>query len=380
MKLDYYEILEVSRDADGAAVKKAYRKLALKYHPDRNEGDKEAEEKFKQINEAYQVLSDEQKRATYDRYGQEGLDRQGFSHYSDQNYEDIMDDLGSIFESVFGGGGFGGFGGGGGGGRQRKPKKYTLDLETEVTLEFNEAIFGCSKEVPYKYKKPCDTCDGTGSKDKELDTCSECAGKGQVFYRQGFMTFSQTCGSCNGQGTMVKNKCGACTGKGFVEEEGKISVEIPEGIDNGNRIRAAGKGNLDEHGRKGDLYVHINVKEDSHFVRHNDDIYIEVPVFFTQAVLGETLTIPTLRGEKELKLPLGAKDKQQFVFNGEGVQNVHTRRKGNMVAQVTLKYPKKLNDEQREMLSKLQESFGYESTPHESSFEGVFDRIKGWFK
>ena len=376
MKLDYYEILEITRDADGATVKKAYRKLALKYHPDRNEGDKEAEEKFKQINEAYQVLSDEQKRATYDRYGHEGLDRQGFSHYSDQNYEDIMDDLGSIFESVFGGGGFSGFGGGG---RRQKPKKYTLDLETEVSLEFNEAVFGCSKEVPYNFKKPCTTCEGTGSKDKELGTCQECGGKGQVFYRQGFMTFSQTCGSCQGQGTMIKNKCDDCSGKGFVEEKAKISVEIPEGIDNGNRIRAAGKGNVDEHGRKGDLYVHIHVKEDSHFVRHNDDIYIEVPVFFTQAVLGETLTIPTLRGEKELKLPLGAKDKQQFVFNGEGVQNVHTRRKGNLVAQITLKYPKKLTDEQQELLEKLQASFGYESTPHEKSFEGVFDKIKSWF-
>ena len=375
MDLDYYEILEISRDADGATIKKAYRKLAMKFHPDQNQGDKQAEEQFKLINEAYQVLSDTQKRAIYDRHGKAGLQGQGFRQYSGQNYEDIMDDLGSIFESVFGSG-FGGFSTQG---RRQKSRKYTLDLETTLTLDFNEAIFGCTKEVAYRFKSPCATCDGTGSKDKKLSTCSECGGKGQIFFRQGFMTYSQTCGHCNGTGEAIKTPCPECSGKGFEEKEATITVDIPEGIDNGNRIRAAGKGNVDESGHKGDLYVHIRVKEDDHFVRHNDDIYIEVPVFFTQAVLGDTLTSPTLRGEKELKLPVGAKDKQQFLFEGEGVQNVHTRRKGNLVAQISLRYPKKLTDKQRELLQELQESFGYESTPHEKSFEGVFDKIKSWF-
>lgn len=375
MELDYYEILEISRDADGATIKKAYRKLAMKFHPDQNQGDKQAEEKFKQINEAYQVLSDTQKRSVYDRYGKAGLERQGFSNYSEQNYEDIMDDLGSIFESVFGGG-FSGFGTQG---RRQKPRKYTLDLETSLTLDFNEAVFGCTKEVTYRTKAPCNTCEGTGSKDKKRSTCKECGGKGQVFFRQGFMTYSQACGACQGTGETVINPCQVCHGKGFSEKEATITVDIPEGIDSGNRIRAAQKGNVDEEGRKGDLYVHIQVKEDDHFVRHNDDIYIEVPVFFTQAVLGETLTIPTLRGEKELKLPAGAKDKQQFLFEGEGVQNVHTRRKGNLVAQISLRYPKKLTEKQTELLQELQASFGYESTPHEKSFEGVFDKIKNWF-
>lgn len=370
MNIDYYEILEISRDADGAEIKKAYRKLALQFHPDRNQGNKEAEEKFKAINEAYQVLSDEQKRSTYDRYGQAGLDRQGFSHFSDMNYEDIMGDLGSIFESVFGGGA---------NGSSRQNKKYNLDLESDVTLAFNEAIFGCKKEMNFAYKKPCETCDGTGSKDKKNATCKECKGKGQVFYRQGFMTFSQTCPTCNGKGTVITNPCSACNGKSFTTVEDKVTIDIPEGIDNNNRIRVAGKGNIDERGSRGDLYILVRVKEDEHFVRHNDDIYIEVPVFFTQVALGETIKIPTIRGETELEIPLGAKDKQQFIFKKEGVKNVHTHQLGSMVAQISVRYPKKVTKEQKELLVKLQEEFGIETKHKDEKYDSVFDKIKSWF-
>ncbi len=375
MEFDYYETLEIERTADNAAIKKAYRKLALKFHPDRNQGDKEAEEKFKMINEAYQVLSDENKRSIYDRYGKAGLDRQGFNHYSEQNYEDIMGDLGSIFESVFGGG----FGFGGGGRSQKRHQKYNLDLEIPITLEFNEAIFGCKKDIRYKYKAPCESCDGTGSKDKELTTCSSCGGNGQMFTRQGFMTFSQTCPACKGVGKVVKNPCKDCRGKGFEEKESKISVDIPEGIDNSNRIRVADKGNRGEHGQNGDLYIHVNVKEDEHFVRHNDDIYIEIPIFFTQAVLGDSIKVPTLRGEKELKLDVGTKDKQHFVFKNEGVKNIHSRQNGNFIVQVKLTYPKKINDEQRKILLDLQESFGIKNGKSDEHIEGVFDKIKKWF-
>ena len=377
MDLEYYEILEISRSADAAEIKKAYRKLALQFHPDRNQGDKEAEEKFKAINEAYQVLSDEQKRSTYDRYGKSGLDSQGFSHFSDMRYEDIMGDLGSIFESVFGGG-FGSSGGFGGGGAKQN-RKYNLDLEAEVTLAFNEAIFGCKKEVSFSYKKPCETCDGTGSKDKAKATCKECKGKGQVFYRQGFMTFSQTCPACNGKGSVVTNPCPSCNGKGFSHVDDKVTIDIPEGIDNNNRIRVAGKGNIDERGTRGDLYILVHVKEDEHFVRHNDDIYIEVPVFFTQVALGQTIKIPTIRGETELELPLGAKDKQQFIFKKEGVKNVHTHQLGGMIAQISIRYPKKLTKEQKEMLEKLQAEFGIETKHKDEKFESVFDKIKSWF-
>jgi molecular chaperone DnaJ len=374
VNLDYYEILEISKSADAGEIKKAYRKLALQFHPDRNQGDKGAEEKFKAINEAYQVLSDEQKRSTYDRYGKEGLDRQGFSHFSDMRYEDIMGDLGSIFESVFGGG----FGGSSGGG-SKSNRKYNLDLESSVTLAFNEAIFGCKKEISFSYKKPCDTCDGTGSKDKSKATCKECKGKGQVFYRQGFMTFSQTCPACQGKGSMVTNPCPSCHAKGFATTEDKITIDIPEGVDNNNRIRVAGRGNIDERGSRGDLYIVTHVKEDDHFVRHNDDIYIEVPVFFTQVALGETIKIPTIRGETELEIPLGAKDKQQFIFKNEGVRNVHTHSLGSMIAQISIRYPKKLSKEQRELLAKLQEDFGITSHLEGDKYESVFDKIKSWF-
>ncbi|MDR0666733.1 MAG: molecular chaperone DnaJ [Campylobacteraceae bacterium] len=372
MDFEYYEILEITKNAGADEIKKAYRKLALKYHPDRNQGDKEAEEKFKQINEAYQVLSDTNKREIYDRYGKAGLDRQGFSHFSEQNYEDIMGDLGSIFESVFGSGfGFGGTK------RRKSNEKYPLDLESEITLEFKEAVFGCKKEVNFKYKSPCKECAGSGSEDKSKTECPECGGKGQVFYRQGFMTFSQACQRCKGSGQIVKNPCKACKGKGWEEIEESVMVDIPEGIDNNNRIRVAKKGNIAQDGSRGDLYIFINVKDDKTFIRDAQHIYIEAPVFFTQAILGETIAIPTLRGKKELKLPIGAHDKQQFVFKNEGVKDLHTKQTGSLIVQISIKYPKTLNDEQKNMLKKLQDSFGIENEMQDE--EGVFDKIKSWF-
>ncbi len=370
---DYYEILELSKDAAGDQIKKAYRKLALKYHPDRNPGNKEAEEKFKMINEAYQVLSDEEKRAIYDKYGKAGLDNQGFHHYSEMNTEDIMSDLNSIFESVFGGG-FGGFGG-----FSRKKRKYPLDEEIDLVLDFDEAAFGCTKEVEYDYKVACQECGGTGAENRELQTCDECGGRGQVQYKQGFMTFSQTCPKCEGTGEIVAKKCLACEGKGYLVKKDTIEIDIPEGIDEGNRIRVSGKGNIDEGGRRGDLYIVIHVREDELFIRHDDDIYIEVPVFFTQAALGDKIKIPTPWGKETLELPIGVKDKQQFIFRNKGIANVHTKQKGDLIAQVKIIYPTKLNEEQKELLYELQESFGFESAPHQKKFEGTFDKIKKWF-
>ncbi len=376
IEIDYYEILEIQRSATGGEVKKAYRKLAMKFHPDQNQGDKDAEEKFKIVNEAYQVLSDEQKKATYDRYGIAGLDRQGFSHFSDMNTEDAMGDLGTIFESVFGRG-FGGFG------SQRQSSgsgKYPLDVESEVSLEFNEAIFGCEKEIHYSYKKPCLKCAGTGDKDKNPTKCPECGGKGQQYYRQGFMTFAQTCERCRGEGKIVANRCDECNANGYVVEKATTKVSIPAGIDQGNRIRVGQKGNEDARGRRGDLYVHIRVEEDEHFIRDGDQIYIEVPVFFTQAALGGVIKIPTLSDQREIKIPVGVKDKEQFILRGEGVCNVHNGRKGDMIVQIKITYPEKLNSEQKEQLVKLGESFGYESKAHENKFDGVIDKVKNWFK
>ncbi|HDZ5339151.1 TPA: molecular chaperone DnaJ [Campylobacter fetus] len=362
MEFDYYEILEVSRDADGETIKKAYRKLALKYHPDRNQGDKEAEEKFKRINEAYEILSDENKRSIYDRYGKDGLSGSGF----DDGF-----DLGDIFSSFFGGD-FGETR------SSRNSYKYPLDIEVNITLNFNEAVFGCEKEIKYNYKVPCETCSATGAKDGKKSTCSHCGGRGKISHRQGFMNFVQTCPYCGGTGEIIKDKCLHCSGNGYNETSDNIKINIPEGVDNGNRIRIQGKGNKSSNGG-GDLYVRINVRDDEHFVRNGDDVYIEIPVFFTQAMLGETIKIPTLRGESELKLPVGAKDKQQFVLENEGIQNTHTKLKGRLIAQIAINTPKKITDEQKELLEKLQNSFGIRSG-ESSGDEGIFDKIKSWFK
>jgi len=372
----YYEVLEVSRDCSGAELKKSYRKLAMKYHPDRNPGDDEAEEKFKIVNEAYQVLSDEEKRAIYDRYGKAGLEGQGGGHgFGSGGMDDFMD----IFNSMFGGSG-GGFGGGFGQTRRDPSQKYALDFEIELPLEFHEAVFGCEKKIDITYKTPCGDCKGTGAKDAKLETCDYCGGQGQVLMRQGPMQFAQTCPKCHGEGQKVAQKCTSCHGKGYHEEEDTVTIKVPAGVDSGNRLRVQGYGNESKNGQRGDLYLTFYVEEDENFIRNGNDIYIEVPVFFTQAILGETISIPALDGELELELKQSTKDKEQFVFEGEGVADVHGGRKGRLVAQVRMILPKKINEEQKELLEKLQESYGVESRPHKSTFDSAFSRVKSWFK
>ncbi|WP_418185687.1 molecular chaperone DnaJ [Aliarcobacter vitoriensis] len=367
LEIDYYELLEVNKTSDKSTIKKAYRKLAMQYHPDKNPDDKEAEEKFKAINEAYQVLSDDDKRALYDRYGKSGLEghsnRGGFSGF---------DDLGSMFEEMFG------FGTNSRR-KERKTYNYNLDTTVDVTLEFNEAVFGCKKEINYKYKTACKPCSGTGAKDGKLSTCKTCGGVGQVHSRQGFMTFAQTCPNCSGSGQAKVDSCSSCKGSGYEELKDSFKVDIPEGVNDGMRIRVSNKGNIAPNGQRGDLYLQVNVKEDSLFVRHDDDIYFEAPIFFTQVALGTKIKIPSLRGELELNIPKGVQDKQQFTFRNEGVKSVQGYGKGNLIVQIKIEYPQSLNSEQKELLEKLQESFGLESTPHEAKFEGVFDKVKKWF-
>jgi len=368
----YYEVLEVSKDASGVELKKSYRKLAMKYHPDRNPDDKEAEDKFKIVNEAYQILSDNEKRNIYDRYGKAGLEGQGAgrSGFGGSNMDDIMD----MFNSMFSGGGFGQ--------QTRKDpnQKYTLDFEIEVTLAFHEAVFGCEKKIDTTYKTPCDDCKGTGAKDAKLDTCEYCGGQGQILMRQGPMQFAQTCPQCQGQGKSAKELCNSCHGEGYHTKEESVTINIPAGVDSGNRLRAQGYGNEAKNGQRGDLYLTFIVEEDENFIRNGNDIYIEVPVFFTQAILGETISIPTLDGEKELVLKQSTKDKEQFVFNGKGIMDVHSGRKGRLIAQIRMILPKKINHEQKELLEKLQESYGVESTPYKNTFESAFSRVKKWFK
>lgn len=371
-EIDYYELLKVGKSADKITIKKAYRKMAMKYHPDKNPNDEEAENKFKAVNEAYQVLSDDEKRSIYDKYGKEGLKGLG---QNTGGFSSSFDDLSSVFEEVFGNSGFGSSSR-----RQKKTYNYNLDIAIELTIEFNEAILGCKKDVDYRYKKACPACKGTGAKDGKLSICPHCNGEGQIHIRQGFMTFAQTCPHCGGSGQVVMDKCDTCNGTGFNKVKDSFEVSIPEGVNNGNKIRVPNKGNIAPDGTRGDLYLQIRVKEDSHFVRHDDDIYIEVPIFFTQVALGDNIKIPSLKGELELKIPAGTKDKEQFRFSGEGVKSVQSFRKGDLIVQIKIKYPKKLNKEQKELLEKLQESFGLESKPHLSNFEDLFDRVKDWFK
>jgi molecular chaperone DnaJ len=372
-EMSFYEVLQVSKDATTTEIKKAYRKLAIKYHPDKNPGDKEAEETFKLINEAYAVLSDEKKREVYDMYGKEGLQGQAGGGFRGGSMDDIMD----IFNSMFGES----FGFGGGRSQQRSSMQYPLDIEQEITLDFNEAVFGTEKEITVKYLEPCGDCNGTGAKDGVLSTCSYCQGQGQVVMRQGFMTFAQECPKCHGTGKSSGESCPTCNGVGGIEKSESVTISIPAGINVGNRLRVPGKGNIDSFGHRGDLYLHFDIKEDENFVRDGDDIYIEVPVFFTQLLLSEEITVPSLEGEVSIKLSPKIRDKEHFIFNNKGVPHVNSpSRRGRFIVQIKVNYPEKLNSEQKELIEKLNESFGVESKPHKSIFENTFERIKGWIK
>ncbi len=371
-EFNYYEVLEISKDANAEEIKKAYRKMALKYHPDRNPDDKEAEENFKKINEAYEVLSDTQKREIYDKYGKSGLEGRGFSGFSNRSFEDIFENLNEIFGTAFGSGfGFS---------KKSKSQKYSSDLAIEFSLSFKEAVFGCKKEIEIEYFRPCDVCGGSGAKNGAVESCQTCGGRGQVYIKQGFMTFSQTCPKCKGEGTYIKEKCESCHGKGYFVEKEKIEISIPEGVDNGNQIRVAKKGNIANNGSRGDLYLVLNVEEDEHFVRDGDNLYLEVPVFFTQVLLGHTIKIPSLKGEIDLKIPTTAKDREQIVIKNEGVRNVRGGYRGDLIAVLKIIYPEKLTDAQRELLEELHHSFGYDGTPHKGFFEEAIENIKNWFK
>lgn len=369
-EFDYYEILEIERTASGEAIKKAYRKMALKYHPDRNPDDKNAEEMFKKINEAYQVLSDKEKRQIYDTYGKQGLESSGFGFSGAEG--SIFD----IFNSVFGGG-FGGFGNAS---RRKSNEKYPRDIAIELELSFEEAVFGCKKEIQIAYKDACPACKGSGAKDGKIITCPACKGSGRETFSQGFMTFAQTCSKCQGSGKIIAEKCEKCLGKGFHEKQEVFEINIPEGIDNNNQMRVQNRGNKMPDGTRGDLYVEIFVKEDSHFIRHHNDIYLEVPIFFTLVMLGGNIKIPSLTKELDLKVPVGVKDKQQFVFYGEGIKNVNSNKRGNFIAVVKIVYPEKLEENQRALLAQLHKSFGYEDAKPIACHEGLMDKIKNWFK
>ncbi len=344
-KRDYYEILGVSRDASTEHLKSHYRKLAIKFHPDKNPGDKKAEEKFKEASEAYQVLSDVEKRQIYDRYGHQGLENSGFSGAG--NFDDIFSSFGSIFEDFFG------FGGSDG--RSRSRVQRGSDLRYDMTLEFMEAAFGVEKEIEVHKLDTCDKCNGTGcSKGTTPETCSHCNGTGQFVQSQGFFKVKTTCPYCRGNGRLIPHPCSKCNGAGRIEIKKKVSVKIPAGVDTGSKLRLNGEGEAGPAGGiPGDLYVFIQVKQHKKFKRDNENILCLVDISFVQAALGDTITIPTLEGEKDLKIPKGTQYGDTFKFKGQGIPSLKAKRRGDQIIHINIKTPTGLSKKQENLLKEF---------------------------
>lgn len=351
-KMDYYEVLGISRDAGDDDIKKAYRKLALKYHPDRNPGNKEAEENFKIAAEAYEVLRDREKRQIYDRYGHEGLEGRGFTGFT--GFEDIFSSFGDIFEDFFG---FGGRRSRGPRARQGKSLRYDI----KITLE--EAYYGVEKEITFNKLELCQTCDGSGMRPgTEPQICATCHGRGQVIRSQGFFQVSTTCPSCRGEGQIISDPCIECSGGGKIRVERQINIKIPPGVDTGSQLRLTGEGQPGEHGGPpGDLFVVIHIEDHDFLIREEKDLICEIPISFVQAALGDVLTIPVLGDEKtyDLEISPGTQPGEVVKVVGKGMPSLrNARRKGDLYTKIIVKIPKKLNQEQIELLMSFAKSEG----------------------
>ncbi|MEW4528529.1 molecular chaperone DnaJ [Maioricimonas sp. JC845] len=368
---DYYEVLGVSRSATTVEIKKAYKKLALQYHPDRNPGDDEAVERFKEAAAAYEVLSDEQKRARYDRYGHEGVSGAGRAgNYHD--VEDIFDAFGDLFEGF---GFFGGRGRGGAGGARRG-----ASLQTEVRIDLRTAATGCEREITVNRKKNCGHCGGTGAEPGTTpEACDYCGGHGQVVQAQGFFRVQTTCPACRGTGKIVRHKCNTCFGSGREDEEVTLNIKIPAGIDNGMQLCLRGEGEVGQNGGpRGDLYVNVIVDEHPIFHREGTHLMCEIPITYTQAVLGSELEIPLLKGTEILTIPPGTQPGESFRLRGKGMPDPRGGRTGDLHVAVKLDVPRKLDEEHEELLRKLAELEKARVTPHQKTwFEKLREFITG---
>jgi molecular chaperone DnaJ len=365
-KRDYYEVLGVAKDASDQDIKSAYRKLALKFHPDKNPHDKSAEEKFKEAAEAYSVVSDSEKRARYDRYGHNGM-QGGFGGFDPTTFGDFGDILGEFF-------GFGDIFGG----RRRGGPERGADLRYDLKIAFKEAAFGVKTKIKIPRQEVCSTCEGRGTpKGKNPITCSTCHGSGQVRYQQGFFSISRTCNQCNGAGRIINEPCDVCRGQGRVKKEKVLEVRIPAGVDNGARLRIQGEGEAGmQNGPSGDLYVVIYVDEHPFFQRQGNNIYCQVPIGITQAVLGSEIVVPTLEGEEKIKIQEGTQTGSVFRLRNKGVVSLGERGRGDQFVTVNVVIPTKLTKEQRQIYESLAKASKEDEVVQERN---IFDKVKDIF-
>jgi molecular chaperone DnaJ len=365
-KKDYYEILGVDKGVDGKDLKKAYRRVAMKFHPDRNPDDHDAEDKFKEANEAYEILSDSQKRSAYDQHGHAGVDQQGGGFGA----EGFGDAFGDIFGDIFGGSR---------GGRRRGPQPGS-DLQYNLTLNLEQAVKGAEIKIDIPTTVSCNSCDGSGAKPgSKVNTCATCNGVGQVRMQQGFFAVQQACPKCRGKGKTIDEPCSPCHGQGVVRETKTLNVKVPEGVDNGDRIRLSGEGEASrEGGPSGDLYVQMSVRPHKLFERDGKHLYCEVPVSFVDAALGGDLEVPTLEGRVRLKVPPETQTGKLFRLGGKGVKPVRGGSTGDLLCRVVLETPVKLTRKQKDLLKDFQDTLNESGDKHSPRKTSWFDGVKSF--
>ncbi len=366
-KRDYYEVLGVGRDASDQDIKGAYRKLALKHHPDRNPGDPDSEEKFKEASEAYSVLSDPQKRSAYDRFGHAGL--QGAAGgFNPEAFADFGDILGDFF----------GFGDLFGGGRRRNRPQRGEDIRFDLELNFEEAVTGLQAEIQVPRMETCSQCRGTGAEPGSgPTTCPTCHGRGEVVYQQSFLSVRRTCGTCGGSGHIVRNPCSQCRGQGYQQVQRKLKVNIPAGVDDGTRLRVGSEGQPGPNGGPpGDLYVFLKVKEHPFFERHEQDLHCTIPNNVAQAALGCEIEVPTLEQPYKLKIPEGTQNGAQFRLRNRGIAHLNGSGRGDLYVHIEVKVPTRLTREQRKLLEQLRDTLPEDNSPSE---KGLFEKVKDYF-